>query len=214
MTTTMTTMTGTTSPNPVVAPAHVHDLLNRLHAQSTQQEKLIDPKVYTIQDTEEFDNIMRDQFVALDQDKCQFIYQIARMIKATQIVEAGTSFGVSTIYLALAVHQVLLASRGGDETAVSREDGRVIATEKESEKIEIARQHWKEAGDEVERFIDLREGDLLKTLRGNIFRVDLLLLDSKYFLIQILSFFLFIYSYDKHMREEIFPVLLMAYLIV
>lgn len=45
------------------------------------------------------------------------------------MVEAGTSFGVSTIYLALAV-------------------------------AEKARQHWESAGDDVEKWIELREGDL------------------------------------------------------
>jgi len=178
-------------PNPVVAKPHVHDLLNRLHAQSLEQEKTIDPKIYTTQGTEEFDNMMRDKFIALEQDKCQFVYQIAKMIKATQIVEAGTSFGVSTIYLSLAIHQILLAAAGGDESALwEPERARVIATEKESEKIKVARQHWKEAGEGVERYIHLREGDLLETLSYNLFDVDLLLLDSKYqFSITIVFFF-------------------------
>lgn len=110
---------------------------------------------------------MRDKFIALDQDKCQFIYQLARAIAARNIVEVGTSFGVSTIYLALAVGQ-----NGGE--------GKVIATEKESSKAERAREHWKEAGDEsVTRYIDLREGDLLETLKVNVPTLDLVLIDSK-----------------------------------
>jgi len=57
----------------------------------------------------------------------------------------------------------------------------VIATEKESVKAERARKHWKEAGQEVEPWIELREGDLLETLKveeGMPDDVDLLLLDS------------------------------------
>jgi len=110
---------------------------------------------------------MRDKFIALDQDKCQFVYQLARAIGAHNAVEVGTSFGVSTIYLALAVGQ------NGD-------GGKVIATEKESTKAEKAREHWREAGDElVTRYIDLREGDLLETLKDNVPTLDLVLIDSK-----------------------------------
>lgn len=112
---------------------------------------------------------MRDKFIALDQDKCQFVYQLARAIGARNIAEIGTSFGVSTIYLALAVGSNL--DRFGGE-------GKVIATEKEHTKAERARQHWKEAGDDlVTRHIDLREGDLLETLKNGIPQLDLVLID-------------------------------------
>ena len=95
------------SPNPVVAPPHVHTLLNRLHQESSTQEATLGSYFST---TEGFDDLMRDKFIALDQDKCQFVYQLARAIAARNIVEVGTSFGVSTIYLALAVGQ-----NGGEE---------------------------------------------------------------------------------------------------
>ena len=94
------------------------------------------------------------------------------------MVEAGTSFGVSTIYLALAVGQNVSsgkASLGATTTA-----GKVIATEKEHDKAVRAREYWKEAGDEVEPWIELREGDLLETLKveGMPEEIDMLLLDS------------------------------------
>lgn len=158
-------------PNPVVAPPHVHELLDRLHARSTEQEAQIDSAVYKTQGTSSFDDLMRDKFIALDQDKCQFVYQVARMTGATSIVEAGTSFGVSTIYLALAVGQNVAAGKAGP--------GKVIATEKEPEKIKLAKAHWMEVGQEAEPYIELREGDLLETLNKDLPEVDLLLLDSK-----------------------------------
>ncbi|OPB42834.1 O-methyltransferase [Trichoderma guizhouense] len=155
------------APNPVVAPDHVHALLNRLHEQSLTQEAAL-PSTY-LSKPEGFDDLMRDKFIALDQDKCQFVYQLARAIGARNIAEIGTSFGVSTIYLALAVGSNL--DRFGGE-------GKVIATEKEHTKAERARQHWKEAGDDlVTRHIDLREGDLLETLKNGIPQLDLVLID-------------------------------------
>ncbi|KAK4083798.1 uncharacterized protein Triagg1_1460 [Trichoderma aggressivum f. europaeum] len=155
------------SPNPVVAPYHVHALLNRLHEESLTQEAAL-PSTY-LSNPDGFDDLMRDKFIALDQDKCQFVYQLARAIGARNIAEIGTSFGVSTIYLALAV---------GSNVERLGGEGKIIATEKEHTKAEKARQHWREAGDDlVTRHIDLREGDLLETLKNNIPQLDLVLID-------------------------------------
>ena len=98
------------------------------------------------------------------------MYQLILATGATNIVEAGTGFGVSTIYLALAIAQT---------TATTGKAGKVIATEKEARKVEAARAYWRQCGEVVEEQIELREGDLLETLREGVSRVDLLLLDSK-----------------------------------
>jgi predicted O-methyltransferase YrrM len=58
--------------------------------------------------------------------------------------------------------------------------GVVIATEKEVQKAETARRHWRQCGETVEAQIDLRVGDLLETLRRDVPEVDLLLLDSEF----------------------------------
>ncbi|KAJ4861219.1 methyltransferase domain-containing protein [Trichoderma breve] len=141
------------APNPVVAPDHVHALLNRLHEESLTQEAAL-PSTY-LSNPDGFDDLMRDKFIALDQDKCQFVYQLARAIGARNIAEiVGSNL-----------------DRFGGE-------GKVIATEKENTKAEKARQHWKEAGDDlVTRHIDLREGDLLETLKSNVPQLDLVLID-------------------------------------
>jgi predicted O-methyltransferase YrrM len=173
------------SPSPVVAPEHILELLSKLHRISLEQEAAISDKgkVYSskiLDDLENehgpedsrnaFDQLMLDKFIALDEDKCQFVYQLINAMGATNVVEAGTSFGVSTIYLALAVAQT---------KAATGKSGIVIATEKESKKAEIARGYWAQCGEVVEQQIDLREGDLLETLKVGLPQVDLLLLDSK-----------------------------------
>ncbi|KAH8702959.1 O-methyltransferase [Phaeosphaeriaceae sp. PMI808] len=165
------------------APQHVLELLSCLHKLSLEQEaaisksgkvfsssliKQIDKSSSSSSTEKEFDDLMLDKFIALDEDKCQFVYQLINAMGATNIVEAGTSFGVSTIYLALAVAQT---------TAATGKSGTVIATEKEPKKASAAREYWKQCGQVVESHIDLREGDLLETLKENVPDVDLLLLD-------------------------------------
>jgi predicted O-methyltransferase YrrM len=88
------------------------------------------------------------------------------MLGAKRVVEAGTSFGVSTLYLAAAVREVARA----DGVA-----GCVIATEYEPAKAAAARAHFAEAG--LTEWIDLREGDLRETLRSIDGPVDFALID-------------------------------------
>jgi predicted O-methyltransferase YrrM len=107
-----------------------------------------------------------DKLVALDRDKAEFCYQLCRANNARRIVEIGTSYGVSTLYLAAAVRDNIGASGG---------QGVVIGTEYEPAKAEAARAHFAEAG--LSRFIDLREGDLRETLKRIDGPVDFVLMD-------------------------------------
>jgi predicted O-methyltransferase YrrM len=179
------------SPSPLKnVPQHIQQLLSELHTKSLEQEAVLSKtgKVFsssviddlaegqharttTHNPADEFDRLMLDKFIALDEDKCHFAYQLISATGATNVVEAGTSFGVSTIYLALAV---------GRAKAATGKAGTVIATEKEPQKAEIARGHWRRCGAAVEGEIDLRVGDLLETLKEGLPQVDLLLLDSKF----------------------------------
>ncbi|KAI1650438.1 S-adenosyl-L-methionine-dependent methyltransferase [Daldinia loculata] len=110
-----------------------------------------------------------DRFVALDPDKCALVYLLLRSTQARFVVEVGTSFGLSTIYLALAV---------GQNAGLQGSDGKVIATENEPIKAAKAREHWKAAGNEIEKWIELREGDLRETLKTHLpEKIDFLLLD-------------------------------------
>jgi len=148
-------------------------LLDRLHAQSDaqvdetdayyarrEQEGSLDSENYCDDDMHRF---LSDKMVALDRDKAEFCYQLCRSLRATRIVEAGTSFGISTLYLAAAVRDNQV------------ENSVVIGTEHEPEKVKIARENFEEAG--LSEFIDLREGDIRQTLQDVGGPVDFMLVD-------------------------------------
>lgn len=174
----------------IEASPRVHDLLQRLHAESEAQEKSYSQILFYLSRIVNYyiwgstwstssDDRMRERFVSLEEDKCQLMYLLARSIGAKNIVEAGTSFGVSTIYLALAVGQNVADAQRATGQAVT---GKVIGTEKEPTKAARAKDYWKQAGDEVEPWIEVRVGDLRETLKmeeGMPDEIDMLLLDSE-----------------------------------
>jgi predicted O-methyltransferase YrrM len=91
-----------------------------------------------------------------------YCYLLARALGARRIVEFGTSFGVSTIWLALAVRD-----NGG---------GTVIGTEMIPAKAATARSNIAEAG--LADFVEVREGNAVETLRDLEAPVDFLLSDG------------------------------------
>jgi len=102
-----------------------------------------------------------DKLVALERDKAEFCYVLCRALGARRIVELGTSFGVSTLYLAAAVRD-----NGG---------GLVIGTENEPQKVAAARSNFTAAG--VGDLIELREGDVRETLKDLVAPIDFVLFD-------------------------------------
>jgi len=110
---------------------------------------------------------VRDKFVALDPEKCDLCYLLCRSIRARRVVEFGTSFGVSTIYLAAAVRDTVREGGGA---------GVVIGTEIEPTKAKVAEANLADAG--LGSFVDVRVGDARQTLKDAGGPVDFLLLDS------------------------------------
>ncbi|KAL4867056.1 hypothetical protein BDV12DRAFT_171888 [Aspergillus spectabilis] len=161
-------------PSAIHAPDHIKSLLLTLHTQSLHQESTL-PSPLPPRCTPAFNAIMADKFIALEQDKAEFVYNLLRAMNAMNVIEAGTSFGVSTIYLALAVSQNVAKSRR--KNGEGEEEGRVIATENEDAKAARARENWAVTGEDVAGVIDFRVGDLMETLRGDLGVVDFLLLD-------------------------------------
>ena len=118
----------------VIHDPELERLLAALHARSDAQAALL--KRYDATRAEgaltedEIRDFRRDKLVALDRDKAELCYQLCRATDARRIVEIGTSFGVSTLYLAAAVRDSVRAAGG---------DGVVIGTEYEPNKASAAR---------------------------------------------------------------------------
>lgn len=110
--------------------------------------------------------MLSDKFVALDRDKGRLCYLLCRAVNARIAVEVGTSFGVSTIYLAAAVRENGLAGSA---------PGMVIGTEWEPAKAASARENLDRAG--LAAVTDIREGDIRETLRDVGAPVDFVLMD-------------------------------------
>jgi len=106
-------------------------------------------------------DFLSDKLVALDRPKAEFCYQVCRALQARRVVEAGTSFGVSTIHLAAAVRDNV--QREAPSERAGRPRPMVIGTESEDGKVAAARRNFAEAG--LSEFIEIRHGDLRETLR-------------------------------------------------
>lgn len=107
--------------------------------------------------------LLKDLWLPVSRDTGNLLYMLARSSNARAVVEFGTSFGLSTLFLAAA-----LRDNGG---------GVLIGSEFEPAKIALAREHFIQGG--VSDLIEIREGDALVTLASDLPEaVDLLLLDG------------------------------------
>lgn len=158
--------------------SRVEALLDRLYVQHSAQGTTIEAyfserAAEESMDWNKFDDrtnaFLRDKLVALDRPKAEFCYVVCRALRARRVVEAGTSFGVSTLFLASALRDNWALREENTNTPV------VIATEYEPEKAKIARGHFAEAG--LSHLVDLREGDLRETLTGLHGPIDFMLVD-------------------------------------
>jgi predicted O-methyltransferase YrrM len=163
-------MTGFATPCSLDTPP-IRAVLDRLHAQArgdmlrlaTLLPRLAVGRLQGKSFSEIFTpKAMAQCFIPVDRASGRFLYLTARAIGARQIVEFGTSFGISTVYLASATRD-----NGG---------GRVVGTEIELSKAERARANVREAG--LADQLDLRVGDARETLAQIDATVDLLFIDG------------------------------------
>jgi predicted O-methyltransferase YrrM len=106
---------------------------------------------------------LKDFPLAVSRETGLLLYMLARSWDARAIVEFGTSFGISTLYLAAA-----LRDNGG---------GVLITSEFEPSKVERARGNLTAGG--LIDLVEIRQGDALETLSVDLPEtIDLLLLDG------------------------------------
>jgi predicted O-methyltransferase YrrM len=106
---------------------------------------------------------LKDQPLAISRATGSLLYMLARACNARNIVEFGTSFGISTLHLAAA-----LRDNGG---------GKLITTEFEPSKVERAQENLIMAN--LIDLVEIRQGDALKTLADDLPEtIDLVLLDG------------------------------------
>ena len=100
-------------------------------------------------------------YLSITEEQGLFLVELIKKNKLKNIVEFGTSFGISTLFLA----------QGALETK-----GRIITTELIASKAEKAMENFKKA--EVSNIIDVRIGDAMQTLQNHKAPIDLLFLDG------------------------------------
>lgn len=103
-----------------------------------------------------------DLYIPISAEAGNLLYALVRACRPETVVEFGTSFGISTIYLAAAV-----ADNGV---------GHIVTTELSERKAEVARANLKEAG--VGAAVTILVGDALETLRDLDGPIGLVLLDG------------------------------------
>jgi predicted O-methyltransferase YrrM len=111
----------------------------------------------------EFYGLLKEIPLPVSRETGALLYMLVRASHAQSVLEFGTSFGVSTTYLAAA-----LRDNGS---------GRVITTEFEASKVARARGNLTQAG--LSDLVEFREGDALQTLTRDLPEtLDVVLLDG------------------------------------
>ncbi|MEM6643515.1 MAG: class I SAM-dependent methyltransferase [Bacteroidota bacterium] len=103
----------------------------------------------------------KNAYLSISSQQGKELEQLIIENEVRNVVEFGTSFGISTLYLA---HGII-------ET-----EGKIITTELLSSKAKKARENFEDA--DVSDLIELKVGDALETLKDHEESIDLLVLDG------------------------------------
>jgi len=173
-------MSATTSvppaPHPLAHRPQLQALLEQLHAISLTQEKELDARHIHFPKTADDQLVFQEQLVALDEDKARAMYCILRAMGATRVVEAGTSHGVSLLWILAAV----LDNVAAKSAAANTHPPLVIGTENEPTKAQHCLNHVQKGFGSFPPELFLLQGDILETLPAANLpdrSIDVLLLD-------------------------------------
>jgi predicted O-methyltransferase YrrM len=151
--------------NTLLAPK-VAGVLSRLHGAADDQERGAYPlqpgQIPATMSAVEQAEVFEDWYIPISPDGGRLLYALARASRPDTVVEFGTSFGISTIYLAAA-----LTDNG---------TGRVLTTELSSKKVAAAGANLRAAG--VDGPVTILPGDARQTLADVPGPVGLVLLDG------------------------------------
>jgi predicted O-methyltransferase YrrM len=151
-----------------LASARLEAVLDRLFAATAAQEDDQMPAPppglasWAEASAAELADALQDAYIPISADAGKLLYAVIRASRPQTVVEFGTSFGISTIYLAAAV--------------TDNGTGHVLTTELSSKKIKAAGANLREAG--VEAAVTILEGDALETLANVPAPVGVVLLDG------------------------------------
>jgi predicted O-methyltransferase YrrM len=152
-------------PNTLAAPP-VRAVLNRLFAAAATDDDGPSPwpsgRPFAAASARERADAMAAVYMPISAQGGNLLYALIRSSRPATVVEFGTSYGISTLYLAAAV-----ADNGA---------GRVLTTELSEAKIAAARANLLEAG--LAGPVTILAGDALETLAGVTGPIGLVLLDG------------------------------------
>jgi len=140
----------------------VHGVLDRLHAAALRDDDLDFAALPSDASAQQRADALASAYLPISAQGGRLLYSLVRSARPQTIVEFGTSYGISTLYLAAAVR---------DNGA-----GRVVTTELSSTKVAAARANLAEAG--VADLVDVLPGDARQTLATVGAPIGLVLLDG------------------------------------
>jgi predicted O-methyltransferase YrrM len=142
--------------------APLRDVLERLHANALGDDDLDIGPLPDGATAQEQADALAPVYLPVSAEGGRLLYSLVRAARPELVVEFGTSYGISTLYLAAAVR----------DNGV----GRIVTSELSAVKVAAARANFAEAG--VGELVEVREGDALTTLADVEAPIGLVLLDG------------------------------------
>ncbi|MBU2664631.1 class I SAM-dependent methyltransferase [Actinoplanes bogorensis] len=140
----------------------VRDLLDRLFAEAERDDERSPGRPAPTVTAQERSNLLEDIYMPISARGGDLLYSLVRGIRPETVVEFGTSYGISTLYLAAAVRD--------------NGTGHVTTTELSATKVDAARANLTAAG--FRDLVTVLPGDALTTLTAVAGPIGLVLLDG------------------------------------